>query len=124
MKDVTELPVSRGLQNHVHVVRHDHPYIQGVALAVEMLQRLFDNLPWLRLTQDTFAVTAIEPALAFVAEAALIFVFGFRVPRLRMKLQPGLKFFAPLSLETRWNGVGETEGHEVGRTILAPVRQL
>src|SRR5947208_12737640 len=100
MQNLTEFLIRRRLDDHMQVVRHDHPSVQSVALAVEMAESVDYNLSHLGLTEKTFAVALVEPTFAFIAEPALVFMLRVCVPGLGMKLQPCFQFFAPFALKT------------------------
>ena len=82
-------------EQHMDMVGHDDPVAQLVALTIEKGQGIRDVASYCRLTQDTGAVTGIEPVLNASGEALVVFAGRGRVPGFRVMGEPGLLFLLP-----------------------------
>src|SRR2546421_12734436 len=87
------------LKKRMDVIRHDNEAVEEVALAVEMPERVRNNLRRLTFPQETGAVPMIEPAFTAFEESLLIFVGSLRIPRFRMMSQPIRKLLFPLGAQ-------------------------
>src|SRR5688572_761222 len=124
MENLRELMFSQRRDQNVNMIgRHDE-FIKVVALPVKMSEGVFHNLFHFRQSQDTRAGSSIEPLLQALRKALVIFLSRHRIVGLRMLRQPLVSLRPPLRQLFLRQRVGETEGHEVRRTVLPPVGKI
>ena len=112
------------LNNHVHVVRHNHEAVEPVTFAVKMLQCIRDDLRNAGIAQNTLAVAFIQPFFRASDETRFIFARGLVIPRRWMKFQPRFQFISPLLQEILGNGICQSKRNKISGALLLPVRQM
>jgi hypothetical protein len=107
------------------VVRHDHVFVQHVALAVEEAQRAADDSSAVRITQHTGTAARVEELFVAFREERVI--LGMVRGRERLQVVKPPPLFA-LSLhflnDSARQGIGQTEGNKIPDSALLPVRQI
>ena len=109
-------PANR-LKDHMHMIRHDNEAIEEIAFAIEMLERLGNDLRHVAIAQEAGAVTLVKPALTVFDKSLVIFVGSPRVPWFRMMRQPFRQLLFPLGPQCRNSSA---TGRDEIRTLLAP----
>ena len=109
---------------HMDVIRHDHPGVMGVAPTFKMTKALCHDATHPELTQQALAMPRIQPAFRLPTEAFVILQFIAKAPGLGMDEQPAFALHVPLFTQRDRNGVSQTKGDEVAGSRLLPVRQF
>ena len=81
------------------MVRHEHPRVLPVAVAVELAEDCADGGAHRGAAEHALAVAFIEPALDRGGETLVIVALLRGRPRLGVPLQPSLAFIVPLREE-------------------------
>jgi hypothetical protein len=77
-------------EEDVDVIRHDDVAPEVVALAVEVLQAVGDDLGEAWITQGAGAVRGVEVFVELVGELAVVAGFGDFIPRRRIRGEEGV----------------------------------
>ncbi len=99
-------------EEHVDVIGHDDVAPEVVALAVEVMEAVGDDLSEAWITQGAGAVRGVEVFVELVGELAVVAGFGDVVPRRRIGGQEGLAGAKPVIEEFTRQRIGEAEGVE------------
>jgi hypothetical protein len=111
-------------EEHVDVIGHDGVAPEVVALAVEVMQAVGDDLSETWITQGAGAVRGVEVFVELVGELAVVASFGDVVPRWRIRSEEGVAGEKPVIEEFTRQRVGKAEGDEESHLTLLPMRQL
>ncbi len=98
---------------HVHVVGHDRPRMQLIALAVEMEKRVLHHLRDTRV----FEVACPSGPVQGLFDTSLTFA-------LPLLFEEGVEFGSPLFEERAWEAVVEAEGYALRDAFCLPVREV
>lgn len=111
-------------EEDVDVIGHNDVAPEVVALAVEVMEAVGDDLGEAWITQGAGAVRGLEVFVELVGELAVEAGFGDFVPRRRIGGEEGLASAKPVIEEFTRKRIGEAEGDEDRHLALLPVRQL
>jgi hypothetical protein len=111
-------------EEDVDVIGHDDVAPEVVALAVEVMEAVGDDLGEAWITQGAGAVRGVEVFVELVGELAVVAGFGDVVPRRRIRGEEGLTGAKPVVEEFTRQRIGEAEGDEDRHIALLPMRQL
>lgn len=106
------------------VIGHDDVAPEVVALAVEVMEAVGDDLSEAWITQGAGAVRGVEVFVELVGELAVVAGFGDVVPRRRIRGEEGLAGAKPVIEEFTRQRIDEAEGDEDRHLALLPMRQL
>lgn len=111
-------------EEHMNVIGHDDLAPKVVALSVEVMKAVCDDLGEAWITQGAGAVRGVEVFIEFVGELAVVAGLGDRVPWRRMGREEGIAGAKPVIENFTRQRIGEAKGHEDRHFALLPVRQL
>lgn len=111
-------------EQHMDVIGHDDAAPEVVALAVEVMESVGDDLGEAWITQGAGAVAGVEILIEPVGELAVVAGLGDLVPRRRIRDEEGLAGAKPVLKEFTRQRIGESEGDEDRDLALLPMRQL
>ncbi len=124
MKDVGERMFSSRPHQHMDMVGHDDPFVELVAVAVEVDEGVGNHLSQAGVFQEARACAFVEPLVdAFGKEFVETGAFGFGVGGLMVFLPFLAQRLVFLDARLR-DGVGQAEGDEIGAFVLRPVREV
>ena len=106
------------------VIRHDSIAPEVIALAVEVMQTVSDDLGDALITQRTAAVVGVEILVELVGELTVVAGFSDVIPRRGIRGEEGLAGAKPVVEEFTRQRIGEAEGDEDHHLALLPVREL
>ncbi len=115
--------VAKG-EEDVDVIGHDDVAPEVVALVVEVMEAVGDDLSEGWITQGAGAVRGVEMFVELVGELAVVAGFGDFVPRRRIGGLEGITGAKPVVEEFTRQRIGEAEGDEDRYLALLPMRQL
>src|SRR4051812_19367038 len=107
----------------MNVIRHNNGRNHGHALAVEVSEGFCHDLCALRLSQETGAVSRIEPPFHGPGKSPMIFELDFQIPRLGMQTEPRFTFVLPSTKQLGRHRIRETKRNEINCAFLLPMRQ-
>ena len=96
----------------MNVIGHDDVAPEVVALAVEVMEAVGDDLGEAWITQGAGAVRGVEVFVELVGELAVVAGFGDVVPRRRIRGEEGIAGAKPVIEEFTRQRIGEAEGVE------------
>ena len=106
------------------VIRHDDVFAQRITLPIKEGQSVLDHLMDLWAGQNTGPMAGAEPSIdAFGKIATELLNLAFVVGR-RVQCQPAFLLLSECCKLSSRQRVGAMEGHEICRTILAPMRKI
>lgn len=111
-------------EERVDVIGHDDVAPEVIALAVEVMEAVGDDLGEAGITQCAGAVCGVEVFVELVGELAVVAGFGDLVPRWRIRSEKGIASTKPVIEEFTRQRNGEAEGDEDRHLALLPMRQL
>ena len=111
-------------EEHMNVIGHDDVAPQLVALPVEVMKAVSDDLGEAWITQGAVSVRGIEVFIEFVGELAVVAGFGDFVPRRRIRSEEGVTRTKPVIKEFTRQRIGQPKGDKDRHLALLPVRQL
>lgn len=111
-------------EEDMDVIGHDGVAPEVVALAVEMMEAVGDDLSEAWITQGAGAVGGVEVFVELVGEVAVVAGFSDVVPWWWIRGEVGLAGKKPVIEEFTRQRIGEMEGDEDRLLALLPMRQL
>ncbi len=126
-KNFREIPTGQRAHHRMHMIRHDAPGQQFVALAFEMPYGIRNYSCHLWVSQRAGAMPLIQPLLCTAVVEILQpseFIFTQRPPRRVGSAHDLGTLDVPLSQYSLRQAVSESEGYGVHRTFLPPMRQI
>src|SRR5690606_33267425 len=95
-----------------------------ITLCVEMPQRLDHAVTRLGMTQNTGAVTIVQPLVDTCRKQAVILMFILRRQWRAAGLQPCVAFGFPRGQQGGRQRIAQTKGNEIRGARLIPMRQI
>ena len=89
-----------------------------------MAEGVGNESPQLRSGEQAFPVALVHPFFGTIPEAEFIFAESLEVPRLRMVVVPNFEFLTPSDKLGDGEGIGESEGDEIGAAVLLPMGKV
>lgn len=111
-------------EEYVDVIRQDGIAPEVIALAIEVMKAVSDDLCGARITQSAGAVRGVEVFVDLVGELAVVAGFGDFVPRRWVGGEEGIAGEKPVIEEFTRQRIGEAESDEYRHLALLPMRQL
>lgn len=111
-------------EERMAVIGHDDAAHEVVALAVEVMETVGDDLGEAWMTQGAGAVRGVEVFVELVGELAMVAGFGDFVPRRWIRGEEGLADAKPVIEEFTRQRIGEAKGDEDRHLALLPMRKL
>lgn len=105
-------------EEDVDVIGHDDVAPEIVALAVEVMQAVGDDLREAWISQGAGAVRGVEVFVELVGELAVVACFDDFVPRRRIRGEEGLVGAKPVIEEFTRQRIGGAKGDEEGRLSI------
>ncbi len=123
LHDCLQCKCSGDRKQDVHVVRHDHPGMLSMTLALEMRKSMANESSHIAVAQNARTMVSVEPPFNPLRKSPHIFSFDPRSPRPWIESKPSFLLRLPLEDPILRERVMQPERDEICGTGLLPVRK-